>query len=140
MQRRGLQAWRGFSLVELLIVISVIAIMTALALPSFLKWQCKAKQKEAYGSVRQLLKAFTLYKNDSGGFWCPVPDDIVFDLGLQEASILKYYSKEAATCTVSRVTLLLCDRKSPLSSVPCGDQWLADSNAAAPVHLNDVCR
>ena len=41
----------GFSLVELMIVVAIMAILAAIAIPSFLKFQTKAKESEARNNL-----------------------------------------------------------------------------------------
>lgn len=45
---------RGFSLVELMIVVAIIGVLSALAVPRFQKFQAKAKQSEAKGNLSHI--------------------------------------------------------------------------------------
>jgi len=59
---------KGFTLIELMIVVAIIGILAAIAIPNFMSYQCKARQSEAktaLGTVRTLQEA---YYAEYGGY------------------------------------------------------------------------
>ena len=66
------QSTAGFSLIELLVVIIIIGILSAIALPSFLNQAAKAKQTSAkltVGSVNRAQQAYRVEKPTFAGTW-----------------------------------------------------------------------
>ena len=52
---------RGFSLIELMIVVALIGILAAIAIPNFLTYQARAKQSEAKTSLAAIHTAQVVY-------------------------------------------------------------------------------
>ena len=70
---------KGFTLIELMIVVAIIGILAAIAIPNFLKFQAKSKQSEAKTNLKGIYTAETGYfgeNNAYSGFddanWTPV--------------------------------------------------------------------
>jgi type IV pilus assembly protein PilA len=61
-------AQRGFSLIELLIVVAIILIIAAIAIPNFLHSKIAANQASAVGSMRSLNTACVSYSTSYGQF------------------------------------------------------------------------
>jgi type IV pilus assembly protein PilA len=59
---------QGFTLVELLVVIVIIGILAAVALPSFLNQTAKAKQSEAKQYIAAINRAQTYLRTDNSSF------------------------------------------------------------------------
>ena len=61
-------AHKGFSLIELLIVVAIILIIAAIAIPNFLHSKIAANQSSAVGSMRSLNTACVSYSTSYGLF------------------------------------------------------------------------
>lgn len=56
---------KGFSLVELMIVVAIIGILAALAVPKFQSFQAKARQSEAKNNLSHIYTLETSYHGDN---------------------------------------------------------------------------
>jgi len=66
--RRRLAREEGFTLIELLIVIAIIGILLAIAVPSYLRFEERANQKAANSDVRAAMPAAETYVVDNGSY------------------------------------------------------------------------
>jgi prepilin-type N-terminal cleavage/methylation domain-containing protein len=58
----------GFTLVELMIVVAIIGILAAIAIPNFQKYQAKARQKEAQLQLSSIYTAELSFRGEYGSF------------------------------------------------------------------------
>jgi type IV pilus assembly protein PilA len=59
---------KGFSLIELLIVVAIILIIAAIAIPNLLRSKMAANEASAVGSLRTINTACVAYSTTYGGF------------------------------------------------------------------------
>src|SRR5512135_2796017 len=67
---------KGFSLIELLIVVAIILIIAAIAIPNLLRSRMAANESSAVGSIRTINTAQTTYQltYPTNGFSCVLAD------------------------------------------------------------------
>ncbi len=58
----------GFSLIELLIVVTIILIIAAIAIPNLMRSKIQANETAAVGALKALTESALLYSNSYGGF------------------------------------------------------------------------
>ena len=59
---------RGFSLIELLIVVTIILIIAAIAIPNLIKSKIQANEAAAVVTLKTLNESSVMYSNSYGGF------------------------------------------------------------------------
>ncbi len=77
----------GFTLVELLVVIAVIAILAAMLLPAFARAKDRARQASCFGNLRQVAVAAHLYMDDYNGSLFHHHEGWVLDDGSQTPTL-----------------------------------------------------
>ena len=59
----------GFTLIELMIVVAIIGLLAALAIPNFIKFQTRARQSEAKANLKALFTAQKSYYGDKSTYY-----------------------------------------------------------------------
>ena len=84
---------KAFTLIELLIVVAIIAILAAIAVPNFLEAQTRSKVSRAKADMRSLRTAIEAYRTDYTMYPLDVPNDIEMQMWRQLTTPVAY-----ATC------------------------------------------
>jgi type IV pilus assembly protein PilA len=80
---------KGFTLIELMIVVAIIGILAAIAIPNFLRFQARSKQSEAKQNLGSIYTAYTSYFSDNNTY----PDaNITAGLALPDGSTVNCFS------------------------------------------------
>jgi type IV pilus assembly protein PilA len=95
------QSEKGFTLVELLVVIIIIGILAAIALPNFLNQSAKAKQTEAKQNIGAFNRLQTVYRGGDATAFATSYDELAIGTLTGSAATVstKYYTYTLAGTT-----------------------------------------
>ena len=112
----SLRGRKAFTLIELLIVVAIIAILAAIAVPNFLEAQTRAKVSKAHADIRSLATALESYRVDNNKY-VPTPN---FNRQTGQQTFTLEARWAYLTTPVSYITSILDD--------PFGDTDVEESN------------
>lgn len=96
------QRSKGFTLVELMIVVAIIGILAAIAIPNFLRYQTKAKQTEASTSLKSIYTAQVSFFGEADRYTA-----VFTELGW-EAESTRRYTYDLGGTTTGKVPVVAC--------------------------------
>ncbi len=124
-------AMSGFNLIELMIVVVIISIIAAVALPSYQESVAKSKRSDAqgalYGLASVMERSFT-ENNTYVGVTLGTNVGDIFNNQVPVDGGTKYYDLSVAPVTTTTYTLT-ATRFGSMSTDRCGDFTLASTNA-----------
>lgn len=97
---KGLNSEKGFSLIELMIVVAIIGILAAIGIPQYAKFQARARQSEAKGGLSSLYTAEKSFQGEWNQFSADLRD---VGFGVQGQG-LRYKTGFTAACTAYDTT------------------------------------
>jgi len=133
----------GFTLIELLLVIAIIGILAAIAMPFYQGHVLRARLTEVENTMTVLKSAVTAYHHDTETFpSCPSVVEIRTSLGVGVESVTRISAMTivdgAITAWVQNVDPLVDGKTIILTPTDAGDgslSWAWDTSADFPVHL-----
>ena len=74
---------KGFTLIELMIVVVIIGILAALAIPRFMQATVKSKQSEAKGILKQVYTMERTYRQENGVYLACANHAALVNIGVE---------------------------------------------------------
>ena len=130
---RSLRNRKGFTLIELMIVVAIIGILAAIAIPNFLRFQAKSKQSEARELLSSIYTAEVSYFAEQNTY------GPLATVGFTPASSPKYYSDIMSGLTFTTGAFSAEATANLDNETTVKDRWLVTEASREPRNtMNDV--
>lgn len=133
---------RGWTLIELMIIVVIAGVLAALAIPRFISTTTKSKQSEAQLILKQIYQGQRIYRQEYGSYWIPAGGTIgskdnpsAFALIGVEISKPARYTYAIAGNRTSFTATATCG---VLDDDPTVDQWSIDQDGNLIAVSDDV--
>ena len=121
---------KGFTLIELMIVVAIIGILAAIAIPNFMRYQAKAKQSEAKANLGSIYTSQITFRAENDYF----SETISGILDWAPSGSTRY----AYTMTAAATTTFTSDATSNIDSDGTIDAWQIREDKLLNNTTNDV--
>lgn len=131
---------KGFTLIELMIVVVIIGILAALAIPRFMQATTKSKQSEAKQILKQIYTMQRAFRQENGNYTHQGDLNVVgvayvFDsIGVEIGDNATY----VYTMTTATQNAFLCTATANLDDDAAIDTWTIDQAGALICTIDDV--
>ncbi|MCP4633016.1 MAG: prepilin-type N-terminal cleavage/methylation domain-containing protein [candidate division Zixibacteria bacterium] len=130
---------KGFTLIELMIVVVIIGILAALAIPRFMQATTKSKQSEAKGLLKQIYTMQRAYRQEFDTYACngstasAAAQNALATIGVQVQASARY-----SYVMVAALNTFTCTATANLDDDGTNDVWTIDQAGALTNTSNDV--